>query len=92
MNSAMVVTTSKYRIALPPMRPMVLMLPVPAIPTTSVPNKSGAMMDLIMRRKIVPSSAIFCAGSGKNAPKATPATSAIRIQAVSDGFFTGRPI
>ena len=35
------------------MRPMVLMLPVPAMPTTSVAKISGAMMDLISRRKIV---------------------------------------
>ena len=65
-NSATVVTTSKYRIALPPMRPMVLTLPVPAMPTTSVANSSGAMIDLIMRRKMVPSSAHFLRGSGKD--------------------------
>jgi len=42
MNSAAVVTISKYRIALPPMRPMVLRLPVPAMPATSVPEQQKA--------------------------------------------------
>src|SRR5580704_12169526 len=70
---------------------MVLMLPVPAIPTTKVANSSGAMMDLIKRRKMVPSRPNSFASPGNAAPKATPATSAIRIQTVSDGRFISRP-
>ena len=61
----MVVTISKYRIALPPMRPMVLTLPVPAMPHTSVPNSSGAMIDLISRRKMVAQQAQSFGGPGK---------------------------
>jgi hypothetical protein len=38
-------------IAFKPMRPDVFMSPVPAMPTTSVENSSGAMIILIMRRK-----------------------------------------
>ena len=45
---------------------MVLMLPVPAMPTTSVPNSSGAMMDLIRRRKMVPRMRHFLRGSREN--------------------------
>ena len=78
------VTISKYRIAFPPIRPMVLILPVPAIPTTKVAKMSGAMIDLIRRRKMVPSRPSSFAGPGNAAPNATPATRAIRIQAVRD--------
>ena len=96
ITSASVVTISKYRIAFPPIRPMVLMLPVPAIPTTKVAKMSGAMIDLIRRRKMVPNRPSSFAGPGNAAPNATPATSAIRIQAVSDDAslsrFTSRPI
>jgi len=74
------------------MRPMVLTLPVPAMPATSVPNNNGAMIDLIRRRKIVPSRPIFTAGAGKATPNAMPATSAIRIQVVRDGRFICHPI
>src|SRR5579872_1682179 len=88
ITSASVVTISKYRIALPPIRPIVLMLPVPAIPTTNVANIRGAMMDLIKRRKTVPSRPNSFAGPGNAAPNAMPANSAIRIQTVSDGLFT----
>ena len=38
-------------IALRPMRPIAFRSPVPAMPTTSVENSSGAMIILIMRRK-----------------------------------------
>jgi hypothetical protein len=70
---------------------MLLMLPVPAIPTTNVATSSGAMMDLISLRKIVPSRPNSFAGPGNTAPKAIPATSAIRIQTLSDGRFTAHP-
>jgi len=39
-------------IALSPMRPIAFRSPVPAIPTTSVEKSSGAMIILIMRRKV----------------------------------------
>src|SRR5258708_22459982 len=69
------------------MRPIVFTLPEPAMPHTRVANVNGAMMDLISRKKIVPSSLSFIAAAGKAAPKAMPDTSAIRIQVVSDSFF-----
>ncbi len=58
----MVVTISKYRIALPPIRPMVLTLPVLAIPLTRVPNSNCAMaLDFVTQscRKISPNRLIF---------------------------------
>ena len=70
------------------MRPMVLMLPAPAIPETRVANSSGAMIDLISRRKIVPRIAEAFAGPGKKAPNATPATSPMMIHVVRDILFT----
>src|SRR5262245_14160941 len=66
------------------MRPMVLIFPAPAMPTTSVANASGAMIDLIRRRKIWPSRRISLPAVGKIAPNAMPATSATRIQVVSE--------
>src|SRR6266850_5147890 len=69
------------------MRPIVFTLPVPAMPHTKVANVNGAMIDLIRRKKIVPSSLSFSAAAGKAAPNTMPATSAIRIQVVSDSFF-----
>ena len=52
MNSAMVVTISKYRIAFAPMRPTFFRSPPPAMPTTRVEKMSGAMIDLIRLRKM----------------------------------------
>src|ERR1700678_1555944 len=79
--------------ALIPMRPMVLTLPVPAMPYTKVPKINGAMMDLIRRRKTLDSAAIHAALPmlGKIAPTTTPTTIAMKIQAVSDRRFTGAP-
>src|SRR3989442_15680222 len=73
------------------MRPMVLMLPVEAIPETRVANSNGAMIDLINRRKIAPSTLSCFAGPGSSVPNTIPATRPIMIQVVSDGFFIGRP-
>src|SRR5580704_606812 len=77
------------------MRPMARTLPVPAIPATSAPKMSGATMALIRRRKTLASAATQSALpiSGKNAPRATPASMARKIQAVSDGrgFVTFDP-
>src|SRR5512146_1528499 len=70
---------------------MVLMLPVPATPTTNVAKMSGAMIDLIRRRKMVPSRPNSLAGPGNAAPNAVPATSPIRIQRVSEWRFTVHP-
>ena len=53
------------------------------------------MMALIkLRKSWSRAGAMVLRGSGKRAPKATPATRAIKIQVVSDGFlrFTGLPI
>ena len=82
------VTISKYKIALAPILPMVWTLPVPAIPTTNVANNNGAMIVLIKRRNMVPSSPSSLAGPGNIAPNAMPATRAIRIQVVIEIFFS----
>ena len=50
MTSATVVASSNQTIALSPMRPIAFRSPVPAMPTTSVENSSGAMIILIIRR------------------------------------------
>ena len=65
----------------------VFTLPVLAMPTTSVPNSSGAMIDLIIRRKIVPSNPSSLACAGATAPNTMPPTRAIRIHVVSDMRF-----
>ena len=52
MTSAIVVASSNQRIAFSPMRPMAFRSPLPAMPTTSVENSSGAMIILIMRRNM----------------------------------------
>ena len=48
-----------------PIRPMCLRSPPPAIPATSVPNSSGAMMDRIRRRNTVLISPSCLAKSGR---------------------------
>src|SRR6478672_9462029 len=72
------------------MRPICLMLPVPAIPYTSVPNSSGAMMDLIRRRNIVLTIPNRVAIPGAATPSAIPAAMPRKIQPVRDGRFMGR--
>src|SRR4051795_7328357 len=69
------------------MRPMVFTLPAPAMPETRVPKRSGAMIDLMRRRKIVPRIARPTACFGKTAPKAIPATRAIIIHVVREMRF-----
>ena len=73
------------------MRPMCLMSPPPAIPATSVPNSSGAMMERIRRRNTVLISPSCLAKSGAKMPSATPAAMPIKIQAVSEIFFIVLP-
>jgi len=52
MNSAAVVTISKYTSAFTPIRPTFRNAPAPAIPATIVENTSGAMIDLIRLMKM----------------------------------------
>src|SRR6202008_1061081 len=58
--------------------------PCPAIPTTSVPKMSGAMIDLIIRRNTVDSGFSFTARSGANTPIRTPTIIEIRIHDVRE--------
>ena len=55
--------------------------PWPAMPTTSVLNKSGTINDLIMRRKMLAKGLRFGAKSGASQPMRMPITIEIRIQA-----------
>src|SRR6185312_4635473 len=73
--------------ALPPILPIVLTLPAPAMPDTRVPNSRGAMIDLIRRRKMVPRIASATPCFGNAAPKPTPANKATMIQVVRDLLF-----
>ena len=56
----------------------------PAIPYTSVPNSSGAMMDLISRRKMSLTIPKRAAKDGAVTPSAIPATIPTKIQPVSE--------
>src|SRR6266550_3049494 len=56
--------------------------PGPAIPTTSVPQLSGTMIDLIMRRNTVETGRIETAKAGNRIPSATPTTMATTIHCV----------
>src|SRR6266480_4796274 len=58
--------------------------PCPAIPTTSVPNMIGTMIDLIILRKTVDSGLRLSANVGNTQPMITPITIAIIIHDVSD--------
>src|SRR5438093_7937743 len=65
------------------MRPIALRSPVPAIPTTSVENSSGAMIILIIRRNASARGRIATPKFGKMAPTTTPATRPMKILVVS---------
>ena len=84
MNSATVVTTSKYTSALIPIRPIFFRSAWPAMPTTSVPNSSGAMMVLIRRRKIRLSTRSLTANAGQSWPISAPTTMLTRMAVVSE--------
>ena len=58
----------------------------------AVPNNSGAMIDLINRRKILLSGVNCFACSGYATPKAIPANIAMKIQWVMVSFFIVLPI
>src|SRR6185436_12055697 len=74
-------------IARRPIRPTAFTWPAPAIPATSVPKMSGAMIILISRRKIWLNGLKYCAQSGcvrdTIAPAAMPSTRPRRICVVS---------
>jgi len=90
-NSARVVTISKYRMALPPMRPMRFISPPPAMPTTSVAKISGAMMERINCRNTRLTGESCLAKPGATIPRATPAAIPMKIQAVREMRFNARP-
>ena len=70
---------------------MFLRSPPPAIPATSVPNNSGAMIERISRRKTVLISPSCLAKSGAITPSATPAAMPMKIHAVSESRFIVLP-
>ena len=80
-----------------PIRPIALVSPMCAMPTTSVENTSGAMIILIRRRKmsvnseIYPATVLADSGVGRSwlhiQPTAMPASMAKRIHVVSFLFF-----
>ena len=58
--------------------------PWPAMPTTRVAKMSGAISDLIIRRKMVESGLSSWENSGNAQPTSVPRTIAIRIHCVSE--------
>ncbi len=91
-RSASVVAISKYRIALPKMRPMAFRSRTPPIPTTSVERISGAMITRIRRRNTSLTGASCLAKSGVYTPRAMPSAIPMKIHAVRESFFIVRPI
>ena len=86
MNSASVVTISKYTRLFTPIRPTLRKLPCPAIPVTSVPKISGATITLIKRRKISLNTRKCSANCGRSRPISPPSSIAKKIQYVSDAL------
>ena len=85
MTSATVVASSNQKMAFKPMRPMARRSPVPAMPTTSVENSSGAMIILIIRRNKSAIGLIPTPTEGHNQPTRTPTARPMKICAVSPG-------
>ena len=79
----------KYTIALRPMRPIAFTSPVPAMPTTSVENRRGAMIILIIRRNMSASGLMLVATSGATAPSSTPRARPMKIWMVRLGMGSG---
>ena len=76
-TSAIVDTTSKYRIARQPTRPALLTSPAEAMPCTMVRNTSGATPALISDRNMSPSSLSWEANRGNAKPTRMPRMSEI---------------
>ena len=75
---AMVVITSKYMIALMPIRPTSLASDSLAIPTTTVTNTIGAMIIRTSLMKASPNGCICTASAGQKYPSAAPSTTPSR--------------
>ena len=85
MASASVVTISKYTMDRQASRPTFFMSsPCPAIPTISVENSSGTMIDLIIDRKMSENGLSAFANSGACQPSRIPTTMAITIHCDCD--------
>src|ERR1035437_8923426 len=84
MNKASVDIISKYNNDFHPILPICLIFACPAIPTTSVENKRGAIMVFIILRKMSLSTCNFFATSGTSYPNSAPATIHTRIHVVRD--------
>ena len=63
-TSARVLTISKYRMAFPPTRPAFLMLPEPAMPSTTLHRITGGMSILMRLMNPSASGCIFTATTG----------------------------
>ena len=64
ISKARVETTSKYSSALPPTRPTFFMLPMPAMPDTTVQNTTRPIIILISLMNMSPSGFMSMAVSG----------------------------
>ena len=73
-----------------PIRPTCLRLEWPAIPTTNVAKRMGAIIVFIRRRKILLRTERFWAKWGKFSPTSIPTIILTKIHVVSDG--RGRPL
>ena len=86
INSAIVDTISKYKSDFHPILPICLISACPAIPTTRVEKRSGAIMVFIIRRKMSLKTWSFFATSGTSYPNSAPAIIHTRIHVVRERF------
>ena len=82
--SATVVTTSKYSKDFQPIRPTCFKSECPAMPTTKVPNKSGAIILLMSNKNTLLNTCRLCAKAGKLTPISIPTAMANKMLVVSD--------
>ena len=78
MTSASVVVSSNQSSALAPVRPTVFRSFMPAMPSTSVVNTTGAISILISRTKPSPSGCMAMPQAGRSQPKNTATMIATR--------------
>ena len=86
MNNAIVVTTSKYKSDFQPILPTCLKSEWPAIPTTKVEKRIGAIIVFTKRKNIWLRTFKSFAKAGKSKPISTPISMLTKIHVVSDRF------
>ena len=82
MARAKVVTTSKYRNALPPTRPIFRTSAMLAMPSTTVRKMTGPITIFTSFTKVSPTGFICFASAGSSTPSSTPNATANRTCAV----------